>query len=212
MLVLLGQVLELRAREKTSGAIKALLGLAPKTAVKVKPDGTDETVQIDAIQVGDLLRVRPGEKVPVDGELTEGKGNVDESMVTGEPIPVAKAVGLQGHGGHAEPDGRLRDARREGRRRHPALADRPHGGRGAAQPRADPAHGRPGGRLVRAGRHPRGGADLRRLAGLGSVAGLQLRAHRGRGGAHHCLSLCARAWPRRCPSWSASAAARSTAC
>jgi Cu+-exporting ATPase len=93
VLVLLGQVLELRAREKTSGAIKALLGLAPKTAVKVKADGTDETVQVDAIQVSDLLRVRPGEKVPVDGELTDGKGNVDESMVTGEPIPVAKAVG-----------------------------------------------------------------------------------------------------------------------
>ncbi len=93
VLVLLGQVLELRAREKTSGAIKALLGLAPKTAVKVKPDGTDETVQVDAIHVSDLLRVRPGEKVPVDGELTEGKGNVDESMVTGEPIPVSKAVG-----------------------------------------------------------------------------------------------------------------------
>jgi len=93
VLVLLGQVLELRAREKTSGAIKALLGLAPKTAVKVKADGSDETVQVDAIQVDDLLRVRPGEKVPVDGELTEGKGNVDESMVTGEPIPVAKAVG-----------------------------------------------------------------------------------------------------------------------
>ncbi len=95
VLVLLGQVLELRAREKTSGAIKALLGLTPKTAVKVHPDGTDETVQVDSIQVGDLLRVRPGEKVPVDGELTEGKGNVDESMVTGEPIPVAKAVGAK---------------------------------------------------------------------------------------------------------------------
>ncbi|KWT68540.1 Lead, cadmium, zinc and mercury transporting ATPase [Variovorax sp. WDL1] len=93
VLVLLGQVLELRAREKTSGAIKALLGLAPKTALRVRQDGTDETVQVDAIQVADLLRVRPGEKVPVDGELTEGKGNVDESMVTGEPIPVAKAVG-----------------------------------------------------------------------------------------------------------------------
>jgi Cu+-exporting ATPase len=93
VLVLLGQVLELRAREKTSGAIKALLGLAPKTALKVNADGSDATVPVDAIQVGDLLRVRPGEKVPVDGELTDGKGNVDESMVTGEPIPVAKAVG-----------------------------------------------------------------------------------------------------------------------
>jgi Cu+-exporting ATPase len=93
VLVLLGQVLELRAREKTSGAIKALLGLAPKSAVKVDAQGNDQAVEVDAIQVGDLLRVRPGEKVPVDGELTDGKGNVDESMVTGEPIPVAKAVG-----------------------------------------------------------------------------------------------------------------------
>ena len=92
VLVLLGQVLELRAREKTSGAIRALLDLAPKTAVRVKADGSDETVQIDTIQVGELLRVRPGEKVPVDGELTEGKGTVDESMVTGEPMPVAKAA------------------------------------------------------------------------------------------------------------------------
>ncbi len=95
VLVLLGQVLELRAREKTSGAIKALLGLAPKTAVKVGPGGTDETVEVEAIQVGDLLRVRPGEKIPVDGKLVEGKGNVDESMVTGEPVPVAKAVDSQ---------------------------------------------------------------------------------------------------------------------
>jgi Cu+-exporting ATPase len=93
VLVLLGQVLELRAREKTSGAIKALLDLAPKTAVRVMADGSDETVQIDTIQVGERLRVRPGEKVPVDGELVEGKGTVDESMVTGEPMPVAKAPG-----------------------------------------------------------------------------------------------------------------------
>lgn len=95
VLVLLGQVLELRAREKTSGAIKALLGLTPKTAVKVGSGGTDETVEVEAIQVGDLLRVRPGEKVPVDGKLVEGKGNVDESMVTGEPVPVAKTVDSQ---------------------------------------------------------------------------------------------------------------------
>jgi Cu+-exporting ATPase len=93
VLVLLGQVLELRAREKTSGAIRALLDLAPKTAVRVTAAGADEVVQIDAIVVGELLRVRPGEKVPVDGELTEGKGTVDESMVTGEPMPVAKAIG-----------------------------------------------------------------------------------------------------------------------
>src|SRR4029078_12708792 len=84
VLVLLGQMLELRAREKTSGAIKALLDLAPKTAIRVQPDVSDEAVQIDNIQVGNFLRVRPGEKVPVDGEVTEGKGTVDESMVTGE--------------------------------------------------------------------------------------------------------------------------------
>ncbi len=92
VLVLLGQVLELRAREKTSGAIRALLDLAPKTAMRVKADGTDESVSLEAVVVGDLLRVRPGEKVPVDGKLTEGKGTVDESMVTGEPMPVAKAA------------------------------------------------------------------------------------------------------------------------
>jgi Cu+-exporting ATPase len=93
VLVLLGQVLELRAREKTSGAIRALLDLAPKTAVRVRDDESDETVELDAIGVGDKLRVRPGEKVPVDGEIVEGKGAVDESMITGEPIPVAKATG-----------------------------------------------------------------------------------------------------------------------
>ena len=92
VLVLLGQVLELRAREKTSGAIRALLDLAPKTAMRVRADGTDESVSLEAVAVGDLLRVRPGEKVPVDGTLTEGKGTVDESMVTGEPMPVAKAT------------------------------------------------------------------------------------------------------------------------
>ena len=93
VLVLLGQVLELRAREKTSGAIRALLDLAPKEAVRLNPDGPDEKVALETVQVGNLLRVRPGDKVPVDGELTEGKGNVDESMVTGEPMPVAKAAG-----------------------------------------------------------------------------------------------------------------------
>ena len=95
VLVLLGQVLELRAHDKTSGAIRALLDLAPRTAIRMTSDGTDETVQIDTIQVGESLRVRPGEKVPVDGELTEGNGTVDESMVTGEPMPVAKTPGTK---------------------------------------------------------------------------------------------------------------------
>lgn len=93
VLVLLGQVLELRAREATSGAIKALLDLAPKTARRIRADGTDEEVEIAALQVGDRLRVRPGEKVPVDGEITEGRSSLDESMVTGESMPVSKEVG-----------------------------------------------------------------------------------------------------------------------
>ena len=93
VLVLLGQMLELKAREKTSGAIRALLDLAPKEAVRVKADGTDEKVALELVLVGDSLRVRPGEKLPVDGEVTEGKGNVDESMISGEPMPVAKAPG-----------------------------------------------------------------------------------------------------------------------
>ena len=90
VLVLLGQVLELRAREATSGAIKALLDLAPKTARRVKDDGSDEEVSLDAVEVGDRLRVRPGDKVPVDGVVLEGRSSLDESMVTGESMPVTK--------------------------------------------------------------------------------------------------------------------------
>ncbi len=91
-LVLLGQVLELQARNKTGNAIRALLGLAPKTARKIKSDGSEEDVPVEHILVGDLLRVRPGEKVPVDGEIIEGRSVVDESMITGEPIPVEKEI------------------------------------------------------------------------------------------------------------------------
>jgi P-type Cu+ transporter len=94
-LVLLGQVLELRARGQTSQAIKALLGLAPKTARRLKEDGSEEDVPLEQVQKGDRLRVRPGEKVPVDGEVLDGKSSVDESMVTGEPIPVEKEPGNQ---------------------------------------------------------------------------------------------------------------------
>ena len=95
VLVLLGQVLELRARERTSGAIKALLDLAPKTARRIRDDGSDEEVTLDLIAVGDRLRVRPGEKVPVDGVLIEGRVAIDESLVTGESMPVTKEAGAQ---------------------------------------------------------------------------------------------------------------------
>jgi Cu+-exporting ATPase len=99
VLVLLGQVLELRAREQTSGAIKALLDLAPRTARRVTPDGTDEEVTLDQIVVGDSLRVTPGEKVPVDGTLSEGHVSIDESLVTGESLPVTKEPGSKVIGG-----------------------------------------------------------------------------------------------------------------
>ena len=95
VLVLLGQVLELRAREQTSGAIRALLDLAPKTARRVRADGSDEEVSLDAIVVGDRLRVRPGDKIPVDGVTIEGRSAIDESMVTGESMPVTKEVGAK---------------------------------------------------------------------------------------------------------------------
>src|ERR1019366_8281299 len=90
VLVLLGQMLELRARAATSGAIRALLDLAPKTARRVKDDSSDEEVSLDAVQAGDRLRVRPGDKVPVDGIVLEGHSSLDESMVTGESMPVTK--------------------------------------------------------------------------------------------------------------------------
>jgi Cu+-exporting ATPase len=92
-LVLLGQVMELRARHRTGSAIRALLGLAPKTARRIEPDGSESDVPLENIQVGNRLRVRPGEKLPVDGEVIEGRSAVDESMITGEPIPVEKESG-----------------------------------------------------------------------------------------------------------------------
>jgi Cu+-exporting ATPase len=98
VLVLLGQVLELRAREATSGAVRGLLELAPRTAVRVR-EGGDEEIAIDAIAVGDRLRVRPGEKVPVDGTVSDGSGEVDESTITGEPMPVLKETGAKVIGG-----------------------------------------------------------------------------------------------------------------
>jgi Cu+-exporting ATPase len=106
VLVLLGQVLELRARARTSGAIRALLGLAPKTARRIGAQG-DEDVAIDAIVIGDLLRVRPGEKIPVDGVVTEGSSFVDESMVTGESMPVSKGEGARAIGGTVNQSGGL---------------------------------------------------------------------------------------------------------
>ncbi len=107
VLVLLGQVLELRAREQTGGAIKALLNLSPKTARKILASGADEEVQIDHVVVGDLLRVRPGEKVPVDGVVQDGTSSIDQSMVTGESMPVDKSAGDKVIGGTLNRSGGL---------------------------------------------------------------------------------------------------------
>ena len=116
VLVLLGQVLELRARESTSGALRALLDLAPKTARRIRPDGTEEELQLDAVQVGDHLRVRPGEKVPVDGMVVDGRSSVDEALVTGEAMPVSKDVGAAVIGGSLNQSGALViEARKVGR-------------------------------------------------------------------------------------------------
>ena len=98
-LVLLGQVLELRAREKTGGAIRALLDLAPKTALRMLKDGKTETVELASVKVGDVLRVRPGDKVPIDGTVIEGRSAVDKSLLTGEPVPVEKEAGDRVTGG-----------------------------------------------------------------------------------------------------------------
>lgn len=107
VLVLLGQVLELKARENTSGAIRALLNLAPRTARRMKADGSEEEIGLDLVAVGDRLRVRPGEKVPVDGRVVEGRSAIDESMVTGESMPVTKAVGDAVIGGTVNQSGGL---------------------------------------------------------------------------------------------------------
>ena len=107
VLVLLGQVLELRAREKTGGAIRALLKLSPKTARRVGKDATDEEIALDQIHVGDHLRVRPGEAIPVDGAVSEGRSSVDESMVTGESMPVEKSIGDKVIGGTINGTGAL---------------------------------------------------------------------------------------------------------
>ncbi|MDT8443226.1 MAG: heavy metal translocating P-type ATPase [Desulfuromonadales bacterium] len=115
-LVLLGQMLEQRARQRTSGAIKALLGLAPKTARIVRDDGSEEDIPLDEVEKGDRLRVRPGEKVPVDGTIDEGSSSLDEAMVTGEPLPVEKGEGDEVTGGTLNKSGTfIMQAERVGR-------------------------------------------------------------------------------------------------
>jgi len=173
VLVLLGQVLELRARSRTSGAIRRLLGLAPKTARLVHPDGREEDIPLAHVRPGQTLRVRPGERVPVDGTVVEGQSAVDESMISGEPMPVEKAPGAKLIGGTINGNRQPAHARRPRRRRHAAGANRAHGLRGAAHAGAGGTPRESGRGLFRAGGAlPRGG-DLCRLerVGPGAAAG-----------------------------------------
>jgi Cu+-exporting ATPase len=142
-LTMLGQIIELKARSQTSAAIKALLGLAPKTARRINADGSEEDVPLNHVHVGDLLRIRPGEKVPVDGIVTEGSSAVDESMLTGEPVPVTKRIGDKVIGATMNTSG-AGHALRESRCGHHAVADRSDGGQCTALEGTNAAHGRRG--------------------------------------------------------------------
>ena len=142
-LVLLGQVLELRARSHTSSSIRALLKLSPRSARLVRTDGTELDVPIEHIARGDTLRVRPGEKIPVDGVVLDGSSSVDESLVTGESIPVEKIAGSRVIGGTLNGTGSFVMTRRTRGRGDDAGANRTHGERGAAQPRSRAATGGP---------------------------------------------------------------------
>ena len=181
VLVLLGQVLELRARSRTGAAIRGLLDLAPKTARRVR-DGDEEDVPVAQIHVGDLLRIRPGEKVPVDGEIVEGRTSIDESMLTGESMPVEKVTGRSGHRRHRERNRRRRHAGRTRRQLDDAGANRRHGGGSATQPRADPGAGRQGVGDFRPGSHRDRGAHL---------CDLVLRSDRSRASAHAIINAVA---------------------
>ena len=176
VLVLLGQVLELRAREQTGGAIRALLNLAPKTARRVTPDGTDEEIPLALVHPGDRLRVRPGDFIPVDGIVLEGMTAIDESMVTGDRCRSRRSAGLV-IGGTVNQGRVYMQAERVGS--DTVLSqDRPHGRGGAAVPRAHPAARRYRGRLLRAGGDRGRGSDFRGLGVIGADSGSCLRADR----------------------------------
>ena len=211
-LVLLGQVLELRARSATNSAIRALLDLAPKTARIIRSDGREADIPLDQVMPGDLLRVRPGEKVPVDGVVIEGHSAIDESMITGEPVPAEKAPGSKVTGATVNGTGSfVMRAERVGS--DTLLAQIVHMVAEAQRSRA------PIQRLVDvisawfvpiviAGRDRR----LYRLVRLRPGARHGLCARQCRRRADHRLPLCAWVWPRRCRSWSAPAMARAPAC
>jgi Au+-exporting ATPase len=186
-LILLGRFLEARAKGRTSQAIARLVGLQPKIA-RVRRDGRAVETPLAQVQAGDVVELRPGERVPVDGEVVEGESWIDESMITGEPVPVAKTPGATVVGGTINQTGAWLPRDRRGRG-HDARADHPHGGAGAGGQASHPGARGPGDDVVRAGR------DGPRDAHLPCVARLRPRARadlwpRQRGGrAHHRLPL-----------------------
>ncbi len=168
-LILLGRWMEARAKRQTGAAIRALMGLQAKTA-RVIRGGVELDVPVEAVQVGDLVRVRPGEKVPVDGVVTEGNSTLDESMLTGESLPVEKAPGDAVIGATLERDRLLRLPGHQGRPRHDPRPDRPPGRRSAGLQGAHAAPGRYYLQLLRPGGAGHRGPDLRRLDGAGAGA------------------------------------------
>ena len=211
VLVLLGQVLELRARSRTGSAIKALLNLAPPTARKVMPGG-DQEVPLDQVKVGDQLRVVPGDKVPVDGVVLEGRSNVEESMITGEPLPVEKNVGDKVTGGTVNGTGSF--VMRAERVGSDTLLGQIVNMVAEAQRSRAPIQGladKVAGIFVPAVLAVSVLTFVLWLwLGPGAEAGV-CHCQRRRG-AHYRLPLRARDWPRRCRSWSASVAVRRKAC
>ena len=146
-LILLGRLLEARAKAGTGEAIRKLIGLQARTA-RVVRDGVEVEIPIEDVVPGDVVVVRPGEKIPVDGEVVEGRSTVDESMVTGEPIPVTKAVGRHGDRRHHQPDRRVPVPGHQGRRRHDARPDHQARRTGPRLQGADPTARRPGRRAT----------------------------------------------------------------
>ncbi len=192
-LVLLGQLLEAKARSRTGQAIKMLLGLAAKTAHRVR-DGREEEIPVDEIQRGDVLRVRPGEKVPIDGVIIEGRSNIDESMITGESMPVSKEPGEKVIGATVNQTGSfLMRAERIGIG-DDARANCRDGGASAAQPRADPETRRYGVRLFCSGRRCDCDPHFRYVVNLRPCACDGLCVGQCRLGPYHRVSL--RAWSR----------------
>jgi len=187
-LILLGRYLEARAKGRTSEAIKRLVGLAPKTA-RIVRDGEGLELAIEDVRVGDIVLVKPGEKVPVDGEVVEGSSFVDESMITGEPVPVSKGEGTQVVGATINKTGSFSyRATKVGA--DTVLAQIIRNGRaGAGRKAADPGACRQGDDVVRACRHRSGGTHLPCLARIWAGAGADFRACKRRGGADHRLPV-----------------------